>query len=464
MNPVREKPLQAAEAAAFSNGVKRVEPKNVSSSICERTKQSHLSMPQTFLKKVIISKQVRRADFLRFVPVRQKKELLKQASYLRGKRVVHISAVADGGGVAEILTSLVPYLRSLGVESDWYFINPAGGKTFFEVTNKIHNALQGAPIRIRRREWMLYERISKRIAVEMDAIDCDILAVNDPQLLWAGQYAHINKHKIYFSHIDTSSVFKPVWKKLFPAAKSYHRIVFSNRDFVNGSLPRNKVKIFTPAIDPLAPKQEIIPQKKARAYLQRYAGIPAHVPLIVQVSRFDVWKNPIGVIQAFRIVQNTYPDARLVLVGFNTAKDNPAAKVVYKDIAAVAGKSSDIFLFFNPKGKDVLEFTVMAQNGADVIVQNSVKEGFGLVVTEAMWKRHAVIGGPASGIRKQIRNGKNGFIVESSEAMAQKIVFLFSHPRKEKLMGKSARKTVLEYFLFPRLVSDHLQLYRSCLI
>ena len=170
-----------------------------------------------------------------------------------------------------------------------------------------------------------------------------------------------------------------------------------------------------------------------------------------------------GVIQSFRIVQNTYPNAQLALVGFNTAKDNPAADMVYKDIASVAGKSRDIFLFFDPKGKDVLEFTVMAQNAADVIVQNSIKEGFGLVVTEAMWKRQAVIGGPASGIRKQVRNGKNGFIVKSPEEMAQKIIFLLSHPAKRKLMGGLARKTVLENFLFPRLVLDHLKLYRSCL-
>ena len=126
--------------------------------------------------------------------------------------MVHINAVASGGGVAEILVSLIPYLRSLGIESDWYFINPGIGKRFFEITNKIHNALQGAPIKISGREWIEYERVSKRVAAELDKIDCDVLAVNDPQLLLAGHYAHLSKHKIYFSHIDTSSVFKPVWK------------------------------------------------------------------------------------------------------------------------------------------------------------------------------------------------------------------------------------------------------------
>ena len=419
-------------------------------------------MPKTFLEKVILPKQIRRAEFLKFLSAGQKKELLRQASYFRGKRVVHVNSVVSGGGVAEILSSLIPYLRSLGIESDWYFISPSVGKNFFEITNKIHNALQGAPVKITNREWADYELVSRRIAAELDKIDCDVLAINDPQILLAGHYARLNKHKVYFSHIDTSSVFKPIWKKLLPAIKPYCRIVFSNRDFVNGSLPGRKIKIFTPAIDPLAPKQKIVSPKKARLYLKKRGGIPQNRPLIAQVSRFDVWKNPMGVVQSLRMVQNTYPDAQLALVGFDTAGDNPIAKVVYKDIAAIAGKSRDIFLFFNPKGKDVSKFTVMAQNAADVVVQNSTKEGFGLVVTEAMWKRQAVIGGPASGIRKQIRNGKNGFIVKSPEEMAQKIIFLLSHPEKRKHMGNSARKTVLENFLFPRLVLDHIKLYRSC--
>ncbi|MBU4482467.1 hypothetical protein KKC16_03400 [Patescibacteria group bacterium] len=171
-------------------------------------------MQQTILKKVVLSKQIRPADFLRFMPARQKKELLKQASYLQGKRVVHINAVSDGGGVAEILASLIPYLRSLGVKSDWYFINPSVGKRFFEVTNKIHDALQGAPVKISGREWAEYERASRRIAAELGKIDCDVLVINDPQPLLAGHLAHC--------------------------------------------------------------------------------------PLIAQISRFDVWKNPMGVIQTFR--------------------------------------------------------------------------------------------------------------------------------------------------------------------
>lgn len=419
---------------------------------------------QATLKKVIIQEQINRSDFLKFLPETKRKELLEAVLCMRGKRVVHVNAVEHGGGVVEILTSLIPYLRSLGVESDWYFINPDVSKSFFEITNKIHNALQGATITITNDEWSEYERVSKLIAADLEKIDCDILAINDPQVLLGGYYSHRNKNKIYFSHIDTSTVFKPVWEKIFPLISSYYKIVFSNCNFVNSSLPDYKIKIFTPSIDPLTLKQKIVPRKKARLYLKKYGNIPVDCPLIVQISRFDVWKNPMGVIQAFRIVQNTYPNAILALIGFNLAKDNPAAETVYKDVSAVArGSRNDIFLFFDPKNINTSEFVDMAQDAADVIVQNSIKEGFGLTVTEAMWKRKPVIGGPASGIHKQILDGKNGFIVNTPEELAQKINFLLSNPKKKRLMGESARRTVLKKFLFPRLVLDHLKLYNSCL-
>jgi trehalose synthase len=421
-------------------------------------------VPNPILKKVIPLKEIHRADFLKFTSMEEKDALLKQASLLRGKRVVHVNAVAKGGGVAEILESLVPYLRSLGIESDWYFIDPAVvGEKFFAVTNKIHNALQGAPVHIGVREWAGYEKVEKRIASELDTIDCDVLALNDPQVLLAGYLMKKKQRKVYFSHIDTSSALPSAWAKLHSAVISYDKIVFSNRDFVNGDVPARRVKVFTPAIDPLSPKQRIVSRKRARYYLRRHGGMPVTGPLVVQVSRFDVWKNPLGVVQAFRLIRDTYPDARLALVGFEEAKDNPAALAVFKDVHAVVGKSPDVFLFFNPVGKDISEFTTMAQNAADVVIQNSVREGFGLVVAEAMWKRQAVIGGPASGIRKQIKNGRNGFIVSSPEELAEKAIYLLSHSAEKKKMGDAARETVREHFLFPRLVLDHVRLYRSCL-
>ncbi len=418
---------------------------------------------KNYLKKIIIKKEISTKDFLKFMPVNQKRGLLKLASDLKGKKVVHINATAKGGGVDEILRSLVPYLRSLGIKSDWYVINPKVSETFFETTNKIHNALQGAQIKISSKEWAEYESVNKSIAKELDKIDYDVLVVNDPQPLLSGYYSRLNKKKIYYSHIDTSSVYKPVWKKLFPYIESYEKIVFSNSDFVNKDLSKSKINIFTPAIDPLSIKQKIVSKREARSYLKEYGNIPTTCPLIVQVSRFDVWKNPFGVIDAFKLLQKSYPKACLALVGFNQAKDNPASAKVYKQVEEAVKDLENVFLFFYPKDINVSEFTSMAQNGADVIVQNSIKEGFGLVVSEAMWKSKPVVGGPASGVRKQIKNGKNGFIVKNPKELSNKIKLFLSNSEKRKIFGREAKKTVSNNFLFPRLVSDHLRLYKSCL-
>lgn len=414
------------------------------------------------LKKVSIEQRIRVRDFLKFISAEDAEILHHQAESLKGKKVAHINATEIGGGVAEILRSLIPYLRALGVESDWYVIDPKVGNGFFSFTNKLHNAFQGIPVKLSAEEWAMYENASQDIAESLKRIDCDILAINDPQPLLAGSLLDNGRLRVYFSHIDTSNAYMPVWERVLKAIKNYDRIVFSNKDFIHTSLSAADVEVFTPAIDPLAAKQMIVPQIEARRYLKEY-GIREEGPLIVQVSRFDIWKNPRGVIEAFRIMKNNHPDAQLVMTGFNEAKDNPGAEAVYKDIATICDKSPDIFLFFDPAGKNVTEFTVMAQNAADIIVQNSVKEGFGLTVTEAMWKRKPVIGGPASGIRAQITNDSDGFIIETPEELAEKADFLLKHPEWREKMGERAHQTVIKKFLFPRLVADHLKVYNKAI-
>ena len=420
-------------------------------------------MEKKYLKKVPVKKQNRLPEILDFMTENQKQELLKTAEFLKGEKILHINATEKGGGVAELLKSIVSCLNALDIKTEWNCISPLVGKNFFEITNKIHNSLQGANVKITKQEWLEYEKINKAIAVELDKKNYDILAINDPQPLFAGQYLQNQKQKIFFCHIDTSSASKPVFEKLLPIIKSYQKIIFSNSNFVAKNLPSKKIRIFTPAIDPLSPKQKIVPKKQARVYLQKHGGIPVAGPLIVQVSRFDVWKNPIGVIQAFRIVKLSYPQAKLALVGFNEAADNPKAAGVFKDIKNMAKKSNDIFVFFDPKNKDALKFTIMAQNSADVVVQNSIKEGFGLTATEAMWKGHAVIAGPASGLKRQITNSKNGFIVKNSSELAKKIILLLQNPQKKEKMGQKAKKTVIKNFLLGRLLLDHLKIYKSCL-
>ena len=414
------------------------------------------------IKKVSVRKRVDTKDFLKFLSGRQKNELLALSKKLKGKKILHINATAAGGGVAEILQSLIPYLNALGLKSEWYAIDAnAVDAAFFGFTKRLHNALQGSTTQFTEKEWKQYEDVNKKIAAAIEKKDYDILVIHDPQPLASIQYLKDKQPTIFFCHIDTSSPFQPSWNKVVPWIAQYDKIVFSNRDFVNKTLPFSKLDIFPPAIDPLALKQTIVQKKKARAYLANY-GVPTKGSLVVQVSRFDIWKNPLGVIEAFLSILEKYSNVHLVLVGLEEAKDDPEGSVVYKEVKTVVGKNTHISLFYDTRGiASIAEFTMMAQNAADIIVQNSTKEGFGLVVTEAMWKAKPVVGGSASGIRKQIVNGKSGFITKNSKDLADRIAYLLLNPKKRDEIGKAAKESVREHFLMPRLVLDHIKVYNE---
>jgi trehalose synthase len=418
------------------------------------------------LKEVKINKEINKKEFLKFLSKEQKEKFLKGVSKLQGKKVVHINATAEGGGVAELLQSMIPYSKSIDVKSEWYVITPNIGGNFFKTTNKFFNGLQGGEVKISKKDWKEYEDKSRLIAKELDEIDCDVLVIHDTQPLLAGYFSHIGKKKIFYNHVDTSKPFKDIWDKFFDIINSYYRVISSNKDFVNKDLKRSKVKVFTPAIDPLSKKQEKVSKTKAREYLLEKGKIPNNVPLVVQVSRFDHWKNPIGLIEGFRLMKKIKPDlknAQLALLGFNSAKDNPLAEIAFKEVSDFASPDKDIHLFYQPKGKDIVEFTMMAQNAADVVVQNSIREGFGLTVSEAMWKEKAVVGGPASGVKKQIKNARNGFIAKNPKELADRISFLLLNPKKRREMEIEARKTVKDKFLFSRFLLDFLKVCESCL-
>ncbi len=414
------------------------------------------------LRKVRIPTAYTRSEILRFIPVAQRRPLQRLARQLKGQRIVHVNATAVGGGVAEIMQSFVPYLRAFGIACDWYAIDPKQVPAkFFQFTNRLHNALQGIPVRFSARDWRDYRHLNQILATELAELPYDVLVVNDPQPVLAGSLIQDSRPKIYISHIDTSAAHLPVWKKIMPAVRAYDAIVFSNRAFVHHSIGRQKLHIFTPAIDPLALKQRLVPSARARRQLARYR-LPIKDPWVVQVSRFDVWKNPLGLVQAHHYVHQAMPNVHTIFVGLKEAKDNPEADRVYKDVVRVAEAHRNIHLFFEPWGiKSIPEFTMLIQNAADVIVQNSIKEGFGLTVTEAMWKSKPVVGGPASGIKKQIRSGKNGFIAKDSEALAKTIIRLLQKPALRRRIGKSAHASVQRHYLMSRLVLDHLKLYAA---
>lgn len=414
-----------------------------------------------YLKEVKIEKKINKSDFLKFSSIKERKQILKLAKELEHKKIVHINATAEGGGVAEILNSLIPYSKALNLKASWYVIDEKIGGNFFKTTNKFFNGLQGDEVKISQADFKEYEKKSQAIAKEIDKLKADILIINDTQPLLAGFLAKVSK-KVFYSHVDSSRPNEKLWNKLLPYFKDYKKIVFSNRDFISQDKSlRKKTIIFPPAIDPLALKQKIIAKKSARAYLKEKGNIAIDGPLIVQVSRFDDFKNPYGLIKAFSSLVNDYKEAKLALVGFNVAKDNPASKLAFLKAKVMAKDLKNIYLFYEPKDLLVEEFSMMSQNAADIIVQNSHKEGFGLTVSEAMWKEKPVIGGPASGIRKQIRHYKNGLIANNSVELVNFLKELLENKEKRKKLSKAGKKTVKENFLMSRLLLDHLSLYKK---
>lgn len=416
---------------------------------------------------VPILKQSKASDILSFLGSEQRSELEKLAEQLRGKKVLHVNATAKGGGVAELLKSFIVYAQALAVDASWYAIDSKkAGRAFFDFTNGLHNALQGADLVFSKEEWKLYEKVSKAIAKDIEKIDYDILVAHDPQVLGVARFLKKRTPQMCVIHIDTSHPNVLAFKQVKEFVLQYDRVLFSNKDFVSGELPEEKIRIVVPAIDPLSPKQNIVPQQKAKKYLADY-GIPQEGPLIVQVSRFDVWKNPHGLVEAFWLIQEKHPQTSLILVGFQEARDNPQAEKVFMDIRGMVGKDPRILLFFLPKSiggiAQIAEFTTMAQNAADIVVQNSTREGFGLTIAEAMWKGKPVIGGPASGVRRQIQDGENGYIAQNTKQLAERLDFLLSHARDRKAIGSAGHASVRKYFLMPRLVLDHLKIYKEVL-
>ena len=414
------------------------------------------------LQRISPSARYTRAEVLRYATSKERKQLQRLSRTLRGRRIVHVNAVSAGGGVAEILKSFGPYLEALGIHCDWYAFNPQSvPPEFFAMTNRLHNALQGRSAKFSPADWKRYDRISRQIAAELQALEADVVVINDPQPLGAIRFLPKDGRYVYISHIDTSQARGPVWRKVEEMIRKFPAVVFSNRSFVHSELARRTVHIFTPAIDPLALKQRHVGRRKARAYLAKY-GVPINGPLVAQISRFDIWKNPLGVITAHHQVKQSVPNLQTILVGLKEAKDNPQADKFYRDVLRVAEQHQSVHVFFHPLGiRSIPEFTMMAQNAADIIVQDSLREGFGLTVTEAMWKKKPVIGGPASGIRRQITPKKTGLIALGVDTLANDILLLLDHPAMRRRLGQSAHNSVKKHFLMHRLVLDHLRLYAN---
>jgi len=369
-----------------------------------------------------------------------------KAERVRTMRVAHISSTFYGGGVTELLTPLTLMLNATGIETDWHLIQGTPG--FFGCTKKLHNTLQGEDLEFSDAERTIYEQVVFENATRLHLDDCDAVIMHDPQPLpLIAHFADREMPWLWQCHVDLSTPHAPVWAYLRQFIEQYDAAIFSLPEY--GQDLRIDQQFVTPAIDPFSAKNRELSDREIREFLRNYK-IPTDRPLVTQISRFDAWKDPMGVIDAFRKAREQV-DCRLVLVG-NNASDDPEGGKILETIESVADDGIIVLAVDDPTLVNAL------QRSAAVVLQKSTREGFGLTVTEAMWKGAAVIGGDVGGIRHQIKDEWNGFLVSTPDQAAARIVQLIEDPGLREQVGSRAKESVRQNFLMSRLLEDWLDL------
>jgi trehalose synthase len=370
----------------------------------------------------------------------------EKAGKLKGLRVANFNSTFHGGGVAETLSSITLLMNSLGLRTEWRVIQ--GTPDFFSITKKIHNALQGAEIDLSGIKKEIFEQVIYENSVRT-FLDHDFVVVHDPQPLALIEHYEKSCPWIWRCHIDLSRPEKETWKYLRRWIDNYDAVVVSCEEFKQEMRPAQRV--IMPAINPFNIKNRELSKKEMDERLAHY-GIATDLPLVVQISRFDPWKDPKGVIEAFQLARKQV-DARLVLLG-NFAGDDPEGEQIFQSLC----ECRDDHVLVLTTGDDTALVNSL-QTRATVVLQKSLREGFGLTVAEAMWKRTPVIGGNVGGIRYQIEDSVNGFLVSSVEEAAERIVRLAKDKKLRDTMGKKGRETVGEKFLLSRYVEQYLDLF-----
>jgi len=398
---------------------------------------------------------LRLEDFRHIVPDETLAEIYARARKLYGKHIVHLNATYQGGGVAEILYSLVLLMNDVGIDAGWRILH--GSQEFFEITKSFHNALQGANLHLTDRKKGVYLQVNENFS-KFTHLYHDCVIIHDPQPLSLIRSYRKSQPWIWRCHIDLTDPHKELWDFLKGFILKYDQVVFSSEKYFKKDLPIDQRLMF-PAINPLSRKNMDISDKTIREHITK-VGIPPDKPIITQVSRLDPWKDPEGVIDVFKLVKEKV-DCRLVFC-YNVASDDPEGLRMFHKVQRKANK----FL----KSRDILfvvgnnETLVNAiQRFSSVIIQKSTKEGFCLAVTEALWKGTPVVASDVGGIPIQIEDGKNGFLLEpkDNEGFADRIIHLLNNPKAGKDLGKQGKETVREKFLITRLLSDYLYMLNS---
>jgi trehalose synthase len=396
------------------------------------------------------------ADYTHLVGRPLVDEIKELAEDLNGLKILHLSATAFGGGVSEILYTLVPLQRDIGLEAEWQVI--IGREEFFNATKLMHNALQGNPLDLSPHEWKVYEEYNELNARQLSG-DWDVVIVHDPQPLFIRRHARDRgKHWIWRCHIDLSTPHVPTLDALVNDIGEYDGgSVYHVPQYVpNGLDGAGPVHICPPAIDPLSPKNMQLSPEDA-AFVCDQFGIDIDRPLLCQVSRFDPWKDPLGVIDAYRIVNEEMPEVQLALVG-SMATDDPEGWEFFNSTLEHGGGDPDVKILNNLNNVGSIEVNAF-QSQADVVIQKSTREGFGLTVSEALWKARPFIGGDVGGIPLQVQDGQTGFLVESPEECAKRSIEFLREPDLGKRLGRAGKEHVRRNFLTPRLLRDWLRIF-----
>jgi trehalose synthase len=382
-------------------------------------------------------------------------EIKSLAEPLKGRRVVHVSATAFGGGVSEILYTLVPLMRDVGLDCEWQVIY--GREEFFNATKLMHNALQGNPQDLDSEQWRTWEQYNEMNAREL-AGGWDVCLIHDPQP--AGLFKLVPEKAagwVWRCHIDLSTPNPTTIERLLPFIADYPQSLFHMQGYVPAGM-RGNVNIVPPAIDPLMPKNMALSPEDA-SYVCEQFGIDVDRPLICQVSRFDPWKDPLGVIDAYRIVKQQLPDVQLALVG-SMASDDPEGWDFFNATIAHAAGDPDVHILNNFNNVGAIEVNAF-QSHADVVIQKSTREGFGLTVSEAIWKARPFIGGNVGGIPLQVEDTVTGFLVETVEQCAARSLELLADPALGKSLGRRGKEHVRQHFLTPRYLRDYLRIFTA---
>ena len=382
-------------------------------------------------------------------------EIRERAGRLAGKRILQVSATAFGGGVSEILYTLVPLMIDAGLECEWQVIY--GREEFFNATKLMHNALQGSPQGLDDDHWDTWLRFNEINARELSD-GWDVCIIHDPQpAALASLVTDRARHWVWRCHIDLSTPNASTLGRLVPYLDPYEAAVFHMPQYVPSGID-GRAHIVPPAIDPLAPKNMAFSPEDA-VYICGQFGIDVDRPLLCQVSRFDPWKDPLGVIDAYRIVKEQMPEVQLALVG-SMATDDPEGWDYFNATVAHADGDPDIHILNNLNNVGAIEVNAF-QSHCDVVIQKSTREGFGLTVTEAIWKARPFIGGAVGGIPLQVSDGQTGFLVSNVQECAQRALEFLADPGLGRRLGRAGKETARQRFLTPRLLRDWLVLFEE---